>query len=323
MTAVIPIERRTGSPVARRSLEVALVNLMPDTAFQESERQFTDLVLTGSGELPVHLERYTISARPRPAELQAVVEKRYHDLEELCEGVPDAVVVTGTEPKAGRLLDEDIWEDLSRLYRWAEASGTALYSSCLSSHVSLLALDGLERRRLPAKLSGVFAQEVRPDPLTEGVGPLRCPHSRLHEIPTDALAAAGYRVLVGSSAVGWTVAARDAGCLSVLVQGHPEYGPTTLLREYRRDVRRFVTGDQDDYPPMPVGYLRDDAVALLELFRLAATTGARDPSLIDLFPFHFCADRIGTDWGGPLERLVGNWLHEVARRVNLGALAPR
>ena len=36
--------------------------------------------------------------------------------------------------------------------------------------------------------------------------------------------------------------------LFIFFQGHPEYEETTLLREYRRDVGRFLRGQQPHYP---------------------------------------------------------------------------
>lgn len=108
---------------------------------------------------------------------------------------------------------------------------------------------------------------------------------------------------------------RDGTGVTMLVQGHPEYDPATLLREYRRDVRRFLEGLQVAYPPTPVGYLDAEGVGLLELFRLAATSRGADAALVESFPFDLCVEHIGAQWRGPMERLVGNWLSEVARRA--------
>ncbi len=315
MTIALPARRRTLRRSTSVRLEVALVNLMPDAAFEEAERQFSDLVTGGAGPLAVHISRYALTEIPRSNEVAGVVRSRYRDLSRLFKDRPHAVVVTGTEPRCAQLPEEEIWQRLSTLYRWAESSGTAVLSSCLASHAALLALDGVGRRPLPAKLSGVFAQWVHPrHPLTEGVAGVACPHSRLNEVPVEALELRGYRVLVGSAEVGWSVAMRDRGCLSVLCQGHPEYDATTLLREYRRDVRRYLEG-VGVYPPTPVGYLDPEGVGLLELFKLAANTSGADPSLMESFPFHLCAEHICAHWKGPMERLVGNWLREVARRA--------
>lgn len=307
-------DRDRGRPTTGIELEVALVNLMPDAAFEDADRQFVSLVQGGAEGLSVRLSRFTVTAAGRRDDVARLVEERYGPMEALARQAPDAIVVTGTEPKADDLSAEAVWDDLLALYRWAEGAGCSVYSSCLAAHGSLFALDGVHRRRLPRKLSGVFVQRVRfGHPLTKGVTALRCPHSRLNDVPVADLERCGYDVLVGSAEVGWTVAARDAGSLSVLVQGHPEYDPVTLLREYRRDVRRYLEDEHDEYPQIPVGYLGAQAVDLLELFKSAATAN-RDRSLMADFPFEACAAEIQGDWTAPMQRLVGNWLHEVARR---------
>ena len=99
------------------------------------------------------------------------------------------------------------------------------------------------------------------------------PHSRVNDVPEAALIDAGYRIVVGtgSSGAGWSVAARQQGdALFVLCQGHPEYGTLSLLREYRRDVRRYLFGrGAVPYPRLPEGYLGEDAVDDLDGLRAA------------------------------------------------------
>ena len=66
----------------------------------------------------------------------------------------------------------------------------------------------------------------------------------------------GYDVLIESPQAGWTVATREReGSLTVMFQGHPEYSSDTLLREYRRDLRRYVEGERPTLPAIPEGYL--------------------------------------------------------------------
>ena len=68
------------------------------------------------------------------------------------------------------------------------------------------------------------------------------------------------------------MAAREQGdALFVLCQGHPEYGTLSLLREYRRDVRRSLFGrGAVPYPRLPDGYLGEEAVETLMKFERRA-----------------------------------------------------
>ena len=114
-------------------------------------------------------------------------------------------------------------------------------------------------------------------PLAAGLPDLvPVPHSRVNDVPESALIEAGYRIVIGTgpSEAGWAVAARNHGDgLFVLCQGHPEYGTLSLLREYRRDVRRYLFGrGAVPYPRLPEGYLSAESTATLEGVR-----AARDP----------------------------------------------
>ena len=125
--------------------------------------------------------------------------------------------------------------------------------SCLSAHAALAVFDGIERTTLEAKCTGVFPQRARSHPLAEGLGSdIVLPHSRLNTVAVDQVLAAGYEVALESDAVGWSVITKaTAGAEVVLVQGHPEYDPSSLLREYHRDARSYVLGERDDVPAPP------------------------------------------------------------------------
>jgi homoserine O-succinyltransferase len=148
------------------------------------------------------------------------------------------------------------------------------------------------------------------------------PHSRMNDVPTRLLAECGYVVLVDSPGIGWTVAAREReGCLLMLLQGHPEYTPTALLREYRRDVRRFLDGSASCYPPIPDGYLDREGVAVLEAYRIHVE--ASECPNMDDFPFRAAAAHIAVDWQPDSKRLLCNWLTEAHVRATRAGSEPR
>lgn len=310
----------------RSPIHLAFVNSMPDGAFEETEQQFLALLgLAGPGtgdraggpaaRPAVDLRRYAPEERRASSEIPTGVRRRYAPVEALFATSPDGVVVTGCEPGAGRVRDESLWPLLARIFEWAPAATASLWLACLAAHAALAYFDGLERRSLPTKASGVLPQEVTAgDPLTAGL-PARVaiPHSRLNEVPTSALVAAGYRLAIGSASTGWTVAAGRRGrCALVLVQGHPEYGADTLLREYRRDVRRWLKQERDDYPPVPSGYLDDAAEARFAAFRRRAQAGPRTAYLMEEFPFAEEAARLEAPWAPVAAGLGRNWLATLA-----------
>ncbi len=80
------------------------------------------------------------------------------------------------------------------------------------------------------------------------------PHSRLNDLDPAALSARDYRVLSASPKVGADIFVKRLGSLFVFLQGHPEYDSESLLREYRRDVTRFLRGERPDFPAFPENY---------------------------------------------------------------------
>jgi homoserine O-succinyltransferase/O-acetyltransferase len=298
----------------RRPLTVALVNNMPDGAFTDTEDQFRRLVF-GAG-LDVDLELYTITETPRCESVAETIKARYRGLGELWHRPPDALIVTGTEPKQADLRHESYWPQLARLMEWAAEFVPTVLLSCLSSHASVLLFDGIERRRRQIKCCGVLPGRILDpdDPLAMGLPErLMFPHSRLNEVPQSALVDAGYRIVVGDAGAegDWSVAARQRGeALFVLCQGHPEYGTLSLLREYRRDVRRYLLSNGAfGYPNLPDGYLSPAATRRLEDFAALATAGRHDPRhLWSAFPYRQVAETVQNTWLPGSMTLYANWL---------------
>ncbi|MGH2884099.1 MAG: homoserine O-acetyltransferase/O-succinyltransferase family protein [Solirubrobacteraceae bacterium] len=299
----------------RHPTTVALVNNMPDSAFVDTENQFRGAALGVDGA-EIEFELYTIKELSRSEKVAALIQERYRGLDELWAHPPDALIVTGTEPTQVQMRFEPYWPYLARLLEWAADHVPTTLLSCLASHASILLFDGIDRVPRPAKCSGVFEGTVEDplDPLTAGLPDLvRIPHSRLNEVPEEALVDAGYRIVVGtgSSGAGWSLAAREhRDGLFVLCQGHPEYGTLSLLREYRRDVRRCLFGrGAVPYPRLPDGYFGQEAVDKLTEFERRAHALDADPrELWPTFPFEEVAATVENTWASASATLYANWL---------------
>jgi homoserine O-succinyltransferase/O-acetyltransferase len=305
---------RCGSAAELRGsncLTLGLVNNMPDAALDATERQFLALVRAATADTIVRFKLFSISEVPRGAETRARMVERYRDVADLWDTRLDGLIVTGTEPRAEALKDEPYWPTLSKLVAWARENTTSTIWSCLAAHAAVLHADGIERRPFKDKLFGIFDGEtLAPHPLLIGA-PLRLslPHSRCNNLPEVALAASGYRLLVGSAAVGADTFVRDAPGRSLFVffQGHPEYEAHTLAREYRRDVGRFLRGEQAHFPKPPQGYFNDAATALVEAFQLRAV-GERSERLIADFPMVDIEAGLKNTWRRAAVRIYENWI---------------
>ena len=313
-------ERGDGSQDGRKraaddsSIEVAFVNNMPDSALEETELQFVGLLESAArelGDLTVRVSRYWLPGLARNAAVAERLDRNYSPLERLYASGADGLIVTGTEPLTENLREESYWEPLADLLNWAEVSTKSTLLSCLAAHAAALLFDGIERHFLAAKFSGVFVQVIRTDhPLTTRLGRLvHMPHSRLNDLPTDLLQKDGYTNLIESPEMTWTVAVKDRGsCTFVLVQGHPEYSTTSLLREYRRDLQRFLRGERTSVPSMPVGYLDHVSHRLLQNFEAQVLANPTDIELMRAFPFEPVEQRLVNTWQHSAARLYANWL---------------
>ena len=245
MTSADSVLARVDAAQGSRPLQIGLVNNMPDAALLATERQFRNLLQAAAGARPVHLRLFHMTGVLREEAGRRVLAQRYSGLEDLPSDGLDALVVTGAEPLAERLQDEPYWRPLCELVDWAAVHSRATLWSCLAAHAAVLHLDGIARRRLPAKCSGVFDFErVSRHELITGVGDVvRTPHSRHNALDAVTLAACGYTVLTRSEAVGVDAFVRDDGERFLFLQGHPEYDADALPMEYRRDLRRFLAGE--------------------------------------------------------------------------------
>ena len=295
------------------AITVGLVNNMPDAALASTEAQFSGLLQAAAGSRMVHLRFTSFPELPRGPDASSHLASSYWPIETLLAERPDALIVTGTEPIAARLADEPYWPRLTALMDFAEEHTTASIWSCLAAHAVTEHFDGITRRRLTEKRCGVYLHSLLTGhPLLAGVSaPLAMPHSRWNELPVEALRAAGYEVLSFSPETGADAFVRRERSLMLFFQGHPEYEDATLLKEYRRDVGRYLSGQQAHYPTMPRGYLSPEAVTALEQFKRRALAEC-SPSLLEQFPFAAAAAMLQNSWRPAAVTVYRNWLDFIA-----------
>src|SRR5262245_17034170 len=293
------------------SVDIGLVNNMPDAALNATERQFKGLLGMAAGEVVVSLTLYTLP-EVRRTDFGRLEVSRYAHIDELWESRHDALIVTGTEPQAADLKDEPYWHSLTRVLDWAESHTYSTILSCLAAHAGVLHIDGIARRPLADKRVGVFeCVRVSDHPLTAGLPPdVRTPHSRWNEIPEEALHACGYRVLTRSENAGVDAFMKQRSSLFVFLQGHPEYDATSLLLEYRRDIGRFLKGERDSYPSMPAGYFDEEVVDALVALQERALADRREELLAD-FPTVMATDHVTNTWRSSAQGFYRNWLQHI------------
>ncbi|HKU65424.1 MAG TPA: homoserine O-succinyltransferase [Rhizomicrobium sp.] len=306
-----------GSGRNRTAIHVGLVNNMSDAALRTTELQFARLLKGAAGPLDVRLRLFSLRTIARAAETRGRMAGFYDDAAFLKAADIDALIVTGAQPGTADQRQEPYWAELTELIDWAQTGTISTLFSGLAAQAAVLHLDGIAHRPLVRKLSGVYdSRQAQDDPLFfNAFATVPVPHSRCSDIAESDLTAKGYRVLARladkgaakGEADGQTdIFTRELPGYSqfVFLQGHPEYDPGTLGREYLRDMANFLAGETAERPLIPEHYF-DRATEN----RLAAI-GAQ----ADLGPYQEVIRRAlpGQAWHTSAVRLIGNWLLLVA-----------
>ena len=294
---------------------VGLINNMPDAAVEATERQFVDLMRAASSRVVVRLQLFSIPEIPRADAVRQDIGERYRDISKIWDSHIDGLIVTGTEPRARNLRDEPYWNTLSQVVDWAYDHTTSAIWSCLAAHAAVLRTDGIEREPAADKVSGIFECEtVALHPMTiDAAAGLRVPHSRYNGLSEQALAASGYRILTRAGSAGVDMFARQEKSFHIFLQGHPEYDARTLLREYRRDVCRYLKRERENYPALPQNYLDDAAAAIARRFREQAYAERR-PELIDGFPMDRLQAGLECPWRPCAVGIYEKWFEYLSGR---------
>ena len=294
----------------RERVHIGLINNMPDAALEDTEKQFFGLLEAAAGDLAVYVGLYALPEITRGEQAQQHMRGLYSNFSDLPNGQLDALIITGTEPRSPDLRNEVYWHRLTDVLDWAERETASTVLSCLATHSSVLHSDSVERHRLNDKLFGIFEeQKVCDHPLTASIAKtIRIPHSRWNNLREEDLVSCGYTTLTKSQKGGVGLFAKQKRTsLFLYLQGHPEYATHTLLKEYRRDIRRFLRGERETYPSMPNDYFDARAMQLLTYFREQVLADPRE-DLLKFFPYDVVAERLQNGWQAEGIRLYHNWL---------------
>ena len=299
----------SAAPEGARLLSVGLLNMMPDRALAATERQFLHL-LDSHDRRCCAMQLFRIEGIPRSEEGLQYLRQNYQDCAAVEHAALDALIITGANVTRPDLESEPFWNELARTLQCAERRRIPVVCSCLAAHASARIFHGIERRHLPRKRWGIFAHAVRPPehPLTAQL-PARfdMPHSRFNDIPEDALREHGVEILIASDEAGVQMAAEADG-RRIYFQGHPEYEAVSLLKEYKREVMRFLAGEREDYPPLPERTFSERAIGLAGEFRETVLAQARRDDLMQNFPEAALTQEMRWPWKGVARQLYRNWL---------------
>jgi len=303
-----------------RELHIGFLNMMPDSALEATERQFIRLVGGCNRIAQFFVYPFSLPGLDRGPEALQYIEKYYSTFDELKAQGLDALIITGANVANPSLDQEAFWNPLIEVVNWAENNVASVLCSCLATHAMLKHFHGIERQPLPQKRWGVYSHRVcQPDhPLLREINTrFDAPHSRYNEITRAQLENAGLTVLAESSDGGVHMAVSPDQFRFIYFQGHPEYDINSLLKEYKREVLRFLAGDLERPPPVPENYLSPEAAEIAVRFveQAIAASAAGEP--VPDFLESEIAPELDNTWGDTAKAIINNWLGLVYQLTNL------
>jgi homoserine O-succinyltransferase len=242
-----------------RALRVAILNLMPTKI--ATETQLLRLLSNSALQVEVTL-LHTATYESKNTDADHLLN-HYITFKDIQREKFDGFIVTGAPVEQMPFEDVDYWNELTRIFDWAETSVESTFYICWGAQAGLYHRYGIPKYSLPHKMFGVFEHRIltpTPRPAQDGVSSLLrgfddiflAPHSRHTEIRrADIEKISEIQILAESDEAGvYIVGSKDGR--HIFVTGHSEYDPLTLKGEYDRDVNKGLP------TRVPKNYYPDD-----------------------------------------------------------------
>ncbi|WP_139557326.1 homoserine O-succinyltransferase MetA [Methylotetracoccus oryzae] len=297
-----------------REMHIGLLNMMPDAALEATERQFFRLVGAANPIVQFHMHPFTIEGLPRGEAAREHIARHYESFEQLREEGLDGLIVSGANVSQPSLPEETFWEPLTEVFDWARENVTSILCSCLATHALFQYCYGIQRTHLGGKRWGVYSHRVveRRHPLVSNINTrFDVPHSRFNEIFREDMESVGLKVLVESEEAGVHLAVSPDLFRVVFFQGHPEYDTISLLKEYKREIARYVQGEREDYPPFPEHYFNLEVAGVLNEYGRHLRSAKRAGRTIPDFPEAYVVSHLDNTWRDSAGALFNNWLGRI------------
>ena len=301
------LSEERASHQAIRALHIGLLNMMPDSALEATERQFFRLIGRSNQVLQLYIHPFSIPSIKRGKKASEHIDKHYKTFDEIKDHGLDALIISGANVSHPDLEKAPFYKELRQVVDWSYDNVTSTLCSCLATHAVLEFMYSQKRTPNGKKHWGVFPHQVvdRTHPLVKGVNTrFDIPHSRFNGISEAQFKKAGAKVLATSS-VGVHLAVSQDQFRLVFFQGHPEYDSISLLKEFKREVSIYLEGGRSDYPPFPTNYLSPQNCAILDEYRSRLENNS---ATIADFPEALIMKTIDNTWHDSASAVINNWI---------------
>jgi homoserine O-succinyltransferase len=294
-----------------RELHIGLLNMMPDAALAATERQFFRLIAESNPIAQFYVHPFTLDDLPRANSARAHIDQYYETFGQVREQGLDALIISGANVVGNELSSEPFWESLIEVVDWADKNVTSTLCSCLATHAVLEFRYGQKRKMQGFKKWGVFEHTVIDPghPLVADINTrFDVPHSRWNAIFPEQFEAAGLKLLVIGDDGCAHLATSPDGIRTVFFQGHPEYDSISLLKEYKREIDFYTSGERKIYPPLPDNYFDEFIAAVLSEYRSRVNLSIQDKTDLPEFPESLILSHLHNTWHDTACAVVGRWI---------------
>ncbi len=302
-----------------RELHIGILNMMPDAALQSTERQFMRLVGSCNRIAQFYIHVFSFPEIPRGEVSQNHIDQYYASFDQLKQDGLDALIISGANPVQSDITQEPYWKPLAETVSWAKDNVCSVMCSCLATHAIVQQLWKLERYQLPAKRWGVYSNRVTNNahPLTANINTrFDAPHSHVYEVSSEQFKQAGLIVLAESDVSNLHLGTSPDGFRFVFFQGHPEYDSVSLLKEYKREVVRFIKGERKEFPDYPENYFNDIATTLFKDYHQDVINAAGNYESLREFPETQAIPLMDNTWTDTGKAIFNEWLGLVYQLTN-------
>lgn len=300
------------------NLRIALINLMPDAALSATERQFCSLIARSVPLCNCFIYPVALAAKKRTGKAQEHVATHYQRWQDMRHVPLDLVIITGANITQPDISQEPFAQELLAVIDDIQARTLACLFSCLAAHLLLHAHHNQPRTPLAQKHWGLFMHKpVGMHFLTQGINSqLTVPHSRFNDVSAEQFLKAGFTPLIVSKEVGVHLAVSEDSRF-LCMQGHPEYDAVSLIKEYKREIKRYVAGMRPDYPTTPKHYFSLQLQAICDEYQDALKQAKANANPLPEFPEDMMLQSVVCDWRDTACMIMGRWLHFVYRSTYL------
>ena len=222
-----------------RPLQIALLNLMPNTI--RTETQIARLI--GATPLQVELTLVRVGGHtPKNTPVEHLITF-YQTWEEVKHRKFDGFIITGAPIELLPFEEVAYWEELEQIFDWTVTNVHSTFNICWGAMAAIWHFHKVPKYALDRKAFGVYRHKnLNPaSPYLSGFSDdFQIPVSRWTEIRRDDLPVNGdLELLMDSGETGPCLIA-EKECNRLYIFNHIEYDSTSLKEEFERDISAHV-----------------------------------------------------------------------------------